>query len=271
MTVVYFKGSRQQARELIRQVVDQVTGKSEDVYGVAKSVSTAIGWAALSDIKESFVRKARGQVGEDGIRWPDLAPETKAYHRRFGPGEKTALKKAAGLGAKHRYAPGKKKGLLDAAQLKQWRKIYSSTLARLELSMPTAKAKAIAAGHAWNVMKAAGAKTMLEVYGSREVEILRDTGILFNSLSPGELTPSEPAFNYATPDEQVFQQFAGGVIVGTNVKYAGTHHRGDKRRGIPARPFWPDDGVPAVWAERWWDFGAQAVVMAIAYAVKFRR
>ena len=30
-----------------------------------------------------------------------------------------------------------------------------------------------------------GAKTKVEVLGGRQVEILRDTGVLFNSLSPG--------------------------------------------------------------------------------------
>src|SRR5437868_10069394 len=52
--------------------------------------------------------------------------------------------------------------------------------------------------------------------------ILRDTGLLFNSLSPGISARPNP----------------GQVIVGTNDPKAAWHHRGTTT--IPARPLWPD-------------------------------
>lgn len=63
--------------------------------------------------------------------------------------------------------------------------------------------------------------------GAGAPEILRDTGRLFNSLSPGG------------PDN-VLSPVAGGVSVGTNVEYGG--HVGKDR---PLWPEWPD------WPERW--------------------
>lgn len=66
-----------------------------------------------------------------------------------------------------------------------------------------------------------------------DVEILRDTGLLFGSLSPGTFTK-----------DTILQAGAGRVIVGTNQKP--WHHRGTRR--LPARPYWPPDGkLPADW------------------------
>jgi phage gpG-like protein len=76
--------------------------------------------------------------------------------------------------------------------------------------------------------------------GSRyagRVEILRDTGRLLRSLTPGV---------DAIGPEGVLRTPPGRVIVGTNVPYAGYQHRGTRR--IPARPLWPLDGrLPGNW------------------------
>ncbi len=154
---------------------------------IVQGVFLAIGFAALSDIHADFVRKARGDVGEDGNKWPRLSPKYLAYGRRFGPGEQSRLKAAAGLGRANSKAPGGNSGLLTASQLKRWRQIYGTRLARFAASMPLAQAKAKAAAIAWATLKAEGAKTKLEVYGNRQVEVLRDTGILLNSLSMGQM------------------------------------------------------------------------------------
>ena len=58
--------------------------------------------------------------------------------------------------------------------------------------------------------------TLLMKYGGRQVDILRDTGLLLNSLSPGVVSA-----------EQVFKVAPGTVIVGTNRKWAYCHHYGD--------------------------------------------
>lgn len=70
-----------------------------------------------------------------------------------------------------------------------------------------------------------------------QVEILRDTGELFRSLSPGvEATPSNAP-------GQVFAVPPGRVIVGTNKKP--WHHRGVPGK-LPARPLWPKQ-LPDAW------------------------
>jgi len=267
VTRVYFRGSRRQAREIVDKVRLALTGGGPDEIGIARSAFTVLGFAALSDIKADFVKKARGGVGEDGVKWPPLSPRTLAYSRRFGPGEQTQLKTAAGLGRGHRHAPVGT-GLLDAAQLKRWKKYFSQALAWLATKYPINQAKSIAAGIAWNKIKAEGGKTKLEVYGHRDVEILRDTGVLLNSLSPGELGGN--GASYAKPKgegggDQVFSLLANGVIVGTTVKYAATHQYGDPKRKIPARPFLPAR-APQVWLDRWSGAFARALEVGLSDA-----
>ncbi len=76
-----------------------------------------------------------------------------------------------------------------------------------------------------------------ELYGQRVVDILRDTGRLLRSFSPGvEDRPSSAA-------EQVFDTPSGAVIVGTNVPYATAHQHGNPARNLPARPILPVGGV----------------------------
>lgn len=264
MTRVYFRGNRDQARDVAYRLRSILVGRQADSLGIARGVYTAIGFAALSDIKQDFVTKARGGTGEDGTRWPPLTREYLAYGRRFGQGEQARLKRAAGLGKQHRYAPGNQKGLLTAEQLKRWRKIYAQLLARLLVSLPPGQAKARAAAAAWAKLKAEGAQTKINVFGGRTVEILRDTGILFNSLSPGQIGGIGPGSTYSRPplpggEEQIFDVIRNGVIVGTNVPYAASHNFGDPRRGIPQRQFLPQV-APQVWTDRWAEVADQALL-----------
>lgn len=261
-----YRGTVESARGLALELVQTLAGEVPDRYGIARGVYWALGQAALTDIKRDFIRKARGHTGEDGRKWPALSREYLAYGRRFGKTEQAKLKKAAGLGKRHSFAPGGNKGLLTKEQLAQWRYLFATKYARLALSMNDGEAKARAAQYAWAVMKRRGAKTKLEVFGNRTVEILRDTSILLNSISPGELTPA----GYEKPtepggDQQIFDLFAGGVIVGTNVPYAATHNFGDPNRGIPERRFIPDP-VPDAWLERWGEIVGQAFLAAAQLA-----
>ena len=116
-------------------------------------------------------------------------------------------------------------------------------------------------------LKEEGAKTKLEVYGNRQVEILRDTGVLFNSLSPGRLDDAGGSPSYSPPsgdggDQQIFESLTNGVIVGTNVPYARIHNEGDASKGIPARPIVPKV-APQVWLDRWTNVGMEAVANAL--------
>lgn len=261
--MITFLGGREEAKRIVRALVASTTGRERS--DAARGVFIAIGMAALSDIHGDFIVKARGGAGADGTVWPRLSPKTLAYSRRFGPGEQSASKKAAGLGRAHRHAPGKNTGLLTMAELKQWRGLYASGLARFAASMPLGEAKAKAAAIAWKIMKARGAKTKLEVYGHREHEILRDTGVLANSLSVGVVSGNE----YQRPteeggDQQIFSLLQNGVIVGTNVPYAKAHQEGI---GVPKRPILPKF-VPEAWKSNWLNAAAAALQNALELALQ---
>lgn len=266
MSRAVFKGSRAEARELANRLADLLTGANGQASGIASGFLSALGFAALSSIKDAFVTKAKGGTDEMGIKWPKLSRPYLAYGRRFGRGEQARLKRAAGLGAGHRYAPGGRKGLLTREQLRIWRQIYARTLRRLLLSMDEQEAKRVAAGHAWKVLKDEHqARTKLEVFGNRHVEILRDTGVLLNSLSPGRLASD----GYRKPggdgaQHQIFELRTASVIVGTNVKYAAAHNYGIPGR-MPRRQFLPDDEsqVPDLWWEDWLDVAVKALAIGV--------
>ncbi len=81
---VYFRGGRKEAARVVRALVGSLTGRVAAQPEIVQGVFLAIGFAALSDIHADFVRKARGDVGEDGNKWPRLSPKYLAYGRRFG-------------------------------------------------------------------------------------------------------------------------------------------------------------------------------------------
>lgn len=270
MSVVYFRGTRAEAVAIVRQIKDALTGKVSDPTGLARGVFNAIGLKLLSEIKDDFIRKSEGGTGEDGVKWPPLSKKYLAYGKRFAKGEQVALKTGAGLGKGHRHGIGTNTGLLSASEKKLWNKIFGSRLQRLLLSLPPAEAKARAAQIAWAELKRMGAKTKIDVFGSRKAPMLRDWGMLFNSISPGEITgtdyipPSKPG-----GEHQIFSTIANGIIVGTNVPYASVHQHGSPSQGIPARPFLPKT-IPAVWQQRINVVATQAIAIAVRMALDSR-
>ncbi len=255
---IYFRGTRPELMQVFKDIVGSVTGASSRYASEARQIFIVVGLAALSDVKADYVRKARGEVGEDGVKWPPLSPKTLAYGRR--------APKAGG------FAPGGNDGMLTQQQLTRWRKLYGGALARLAMSMDIETAKRIAAARAWKILKDEGAQTKLAAYASRPHEILRDTGVLLNSLSPGMLGTDGVNLTVTPPrgdggDMQVFDLQPDGVIVGTNVPYAATHQNGDRKRNIPARPFIPRI-IPDKWQERWTGSVLPALSAAIRGAVE---
>jgi hypothetical protein len=258
MSRIYFRGNRDELNTVFRNMVASIAGSSQTYRTEAQAIHAVVGLSALSDIKADFVRKARGETGEDGIKWAPLSPKTLAYGRK--------APKAGGL------APGGKDGFLTAEQLARWRRIYGGTLSRLAMSMPLETAKGKAAAKAWFILKQEGAKTKLSEYANRPHEILRDTGILLNSLSPGAIGSDGVNLTVSPPrgeggDLQVFDLTPAGVIVGTNVPYAGVHQNGSRKRNIPARPFIPNV-VPDKWLERWTGAVLPSLTVAIRQAVE---
>lgn len=241
-----------QLMQVLRSLPGILTGRVPDPYGIGEGFRARIGHAALGLILENFERLGRGEPGADGTKWPPLTKEYLAYQRRFGPNEKRDLMKGASLsGRVHKHGPGETKGLLTQSQLQLWRKTFADRFAWYVMSEPDAAAKAHAAAIAWIVVKKAGAKTKLEVFGNRTVQILVDTGYLRGSLTPGTITEQGPNAIYSPPAifgglEQVFEsQQPYQIVVGTNVKYAKHHHGND---GNGYRPLWP-----VSFPDDWWN------------------
>ena len=247
MANLVFRGSKKYAKNIISSVVKMLTGKEPDRGGLARGVHLAIGTQALSLIHEDFVVKSRGGTGKIGGKWQKLTRAYLAYQRRFGKGEQSALKKAAGAERGASHGVGGNRGLLTKSQVELWNRTFADRFARFQMSMPDAAAKARAAAVAWIVVKKAGGKTMIDVYGGREVEILKDTGILLNSLSAGEIRGGvhrKPKVKGGA--DQIVENLKNGVIVGTNVKYAAAHNYGVPGR-LPRRQFLPDGDLPDEW------------------------
>lgn len=184
----------------------------------SRALLLRIGLTLLGRIKRAFIVKARGGTDEAGDRWQALSPKTVAYSRRGR--SKTEKKRAT-----------RPSQALTKKQQERWWEMYRRSLARFKGD------KSAAARVAWTILKAEGATTLFDKYGGRRVEILRDTGLLLNSLSPGSGSA-----------EQVLRTGIGEVTVGTNRKGAAAHHRGIQGK-LPRRPLWPD---PRKWPSSWW-------------------
>lgn len=251
---IVFRGNRSELRRLIDVAVGALSGRTSDTDGVGIGFLTAIGFAALSDVKTAFIEKAGGGVDELGIRWPPLKPETIA-NRRVGPKDKRDNRDIA-----------KRERIRQRETAKAFK--------RFSLSLPEKEARRRAAIVGGLKATRQTGKTKVQTLGGRQVEILRDTGVLLNSLSPGLVVSSGSGASYQRPEgeggeEQIFRVKAGEVVVGTNVKYASTHQRGDSSRGIPARPFLPpDNGVPDIWWARWLSAGNKALAASLAVLVQ---
>lgn len=254
---IHFSGTHEQLRTLLGHFVAALSGRTGNFAPYVRGIKLRVGMVALRCIQIDFVTKAAGGTGEDGITWPALKKETVA-NRRVGPGDdlQGATKHRYGYGNR-KQGPGDldilgrlKRGFLTAEQDKRWKRIFSSRLFMLmgKHGMGEAEAKARAAQIAWATLKAEGAKTKLEVLGDRKVQIGRDTGRLFNSLSPGIAEPEQhPLLENPPPplngdlNYRILREAPGAIIVGTNVIYAGKFHA--------MRPLWPVS-LPAPWSEQ---------------------
>ncbi len=248
MATVYFRGTRADITRIALQLAAVLAGRAPDTHGVARGFMLTLGFAALTDVREAYLLKAAGGTDEMGVRWPPLAPATIAA-RRVGKRDKESSK-----------AIRVREGIRERATAK--------ALERFRLSLPEKEARRrakIVGG--LKATRQTGA-TKLETLGGRTVEMLRDTDVLLESLSPGRLTGSGGSVNYSPPSgeggsEQIFELGAGEVIVGSNVKYFRTHQRGDRKRNIPQRKVLPDaeTPVPQAWWDRWQALANKALVV----------
>lgn len=232
---------------LLRNLPAILSGRVPDAYGIAAGFRARIGFTLLSLIAANFNELGRGQAGADGTKWPPLTRAYLAYGRRFGKGEQKQLMRDAGL---RRLGEGSRP-TLTPDQDKLWRQIYSFHLRRLFMRMGDEEAKRAAAAIAWNKLKALGAKTKLEVFGNRQVQMLVDTGRLRGSLQPGTIIEHNAQADYNKPSgiggpEQLFDVDQPELVaVGTTVRYAIYHHAAKNPRR--KRRLWPEQ-LP----DNWW-------------------
>ena len=248
-TIIRVRAKRAQVRKILRTLPNP--GSNDG--GITKLILLRMGLALLGRIRKAFIDKARGGSDEAGERWPKLSPKTIAYKRRH-PG--LPPQKARG---QDRFRPS---WILTKDQREDWWNIYRRGLARYHGD------KSHAAALAWFLIKARGATTILEQYGDRQVEILRDTGLLLNSLSPA--LEADNATHVPPVPYQVFKVQRRDVIVGTRRKGALRHHLGMPGR-VPQRRLWPR---PHRWPASWWtdmtEQAKQGIIELILYLLKGR-
>ncbi len=244
MPTIYVSAERRPELEsIVRSLPALLAGKTDDPYGIARGFKLRVAFAFFMVLKEAFIVKSRGGTDEAGIKWPPLSPEYLAYTRPMGRGGSGSRQPPNAGGS----APGRagNDGFMTPLDLAIWRRDYAQALAWLSASEDPGLAKGHAAAIAWNKAKQRGVKTKLQVFGQRQVEILRDRGILFNSLSPGVLNENGVDASYAPPENQIVTDQPGMLIVGTNVPYAYYHQVNPGRR-----PIWPKDGtLPSAWMD----------------------
>ena len=177
MPTIYFRGTNEQARQIIHSIPRILAGKVPDPTGLAKGVQFRGAVALLSQVQQDFTTKSRGGTGKDGIKWEPLKPATIAARTR-SRADVTSFKAAK---------------------------------------------------------KANPKLTRLAYYGSRTVEILRDTSRLFRSLTPG--VEDRPSGN---PDQEITLT-RGTLTLANKVPYFATHQNGTEH--VPARPVFPVGGV----------------------------
>lgn len=249
MPTIYVAAERRAELEAFLDRLPAIlAGEEADHFGIAHGFRMRVATAFFSLIKEAFIVKSRGGTDAAGIKWPPLSAKYLAYQR---PHVGRSPPKAGGK------APGGKDGFMSDAELKRWRADYSRFLAHLAAQVDDvfslSNAKSFAAALAWKRAKERGVRTKLEVFGKRPVEILRDRGILFNSLSPGVLVEAGTDANYSAPSDQIVEDAPGLLYVGTSVSYAGYHQNGKRK-------LWPDNGeLPELWVEDLVDVAASGL------------
>lgn len=214
--VIHTRASRSAIRDLIRSIPREARSGGT----AAQALLVRIGMEALARIRDAFVVKARGGTDESGLSWKPLAKSTVAYSRRH-----------PGLPPPKVRAKSRPSYALTQQGRANWWKNYGQRLAMYKGD------QGHAAAVAWLIAKEAGETTLMGLYGDTPVEILRDTGLLLNSLTPGVQSAN-----------QIFRTGAGEILIGTNRKWAAVHHHGVPGQ-IPQRRLWPS---PRNWPQSWW-------------------
>ena len=234
---------RREVATLLRRLPEIAAGRRGGAAVFVRAMHVRLGLAALGHIREAFVVKARGGTGQRLEQvFAQCAEEAldRRRHLTLPRAGTPALSGARSPKPKAR-AKDRPSWMLTEIQRKRWWEVYRRKLAQYRGD------KAHAAAVAWLVLKDEGATTLMATYGGASVEILRDTGLLLSSLTPGA-PPAEAESSPPRRPHQAFRLGRGEVVVGTTRPWARTHHEGVPGK-IPQRRLWPP--VPR-WPAAWW-------------------
>lgn len=196
----------------------------------ATSFALRIATVIMSNLRQAYIVKAQHGTDEAGLKWPELSPRTIAAR---------------------------------LARVKSTRKFHEDVvaanrrfrLARQRLQdVPGDAARRLEHTRAANELVRASKKLR---EAGENMEILRDTGRLFNSLSPG--------VKGDLMSDGILEVSPGQATFGTNVEYAERHHLGDPSTHLPQRRLWAE---PQAWPDIWWKDIGEAVATGIAEIVR---
>lgn len=231
--------SEQQVRNLVNSLPSIIDGTQKDRFGIRSTFMGTVAHHLFSKIHEAYMDKSRGQSDELGNRWKPLKESTKIARL-----SKPHVKRKLGL-------QNRKRGLLTSSQDKSWRQLYAQVLSNLmNQGVDYFTARDIAAGTAWNALKAAGALTRASLAKQVFTPIMIDTGRLVGSLAPSKGSGSY----YRPSKDQVYETPPGELVLGTKVEYA--------EKASEERPIWPDNIDP--WVDEAVDKGLDAIMEKIA-------
>lgn len=260
--IIYTQAPREEIERFVRMLPGAMAGTAADMGAVGEGFRSRLAHTWFSLVADDFDRLGRGEPGADGRKWPRNSPQHLAYNKgpkssRMGRG-RMPMNLLGGPGA-HGGQLGRKFGTgdLSAAQLKLWWRVYSRWKSHFIQYLDLKEAKARAAQEAWKHLKSQGASTLLARLGDRPDQVLVDRGTLRWSLQPGELIEDGPTADYQPASgQQVFEDTAGSMAVGSKTPYAAAHHEG---RGRRKRTLWPGE-IP----DDWWSAIVQGAISGLA-------
>lgn len=205
-----------QVKRLLRDLPFIISGQVKDRHGIRSTFMGVLARTLYRKIHEAYLAKSTGASDELGNTWKPLSHATKVYRLR-----KKNL-------AKHGFRQ-RERGLLTKKQNTTWKGVYAHTLSNLMTKgLDYKTAQSIAAGAAWNFVKAKGAQTKQQVAQDRDFPIMVDSGRLLASLRP-----SKGEGRYTPNKDQIYVLRPSSLELGSKVPYAD--------EASQERPLWPEN------------------------------
>lgn len=251
---IEWHGTKAELLARLRQLPRTLTGSDPDSTGVVDAAGLRTGGVLLSHIQGAYETKSEGGTDEMGIQWPPLAASTLALRRKV-----TGAKSLAKLRATLTALPAYRRQLIKIQRdrlLEVYRSAPGSRVQRrqalrfLRLMQPhlaPSRYRKLVS----EIKDQKPAKGAALAFSGAFAVILRDTGGLFNSLSPT-----------ITPDT-VLAAGPGSITVGSNKTTASglnlldlhdsDQPRAKKKDGtdrLPRRQVLPDAAHPI--PQAWW-------------------